>query len=115
MPFDWSIKIRGTPGKPAQFVPQGGNLGDPLHVKRNDTVSWGNETDDAHQPWPTDPQHNLLSVPPEPLLSNSIPPQQSSSPTWVVAGPSNTTTTIFYRCKLHPEVEEFGTIVIHDP
>jgi hypothetical protein len=32
MPFDWSIKIRGILGKPAQFVPQGGNPGDPLNV-----------------------------------------------------------------------------------
>src|SRR5215510_928963 len=32
MPFDWSIKIRGTFGKPVQFVPQGGNPGDPLNA-----------------------------------------------------------------------------------
>ena len=30
MAFDFSIKIRGAPGAPAQFVPQGGKAGDPL-------------------------------------------------------------------------------------
>jgi len=110
MPFDFSIKIRGAPGQPAQFVPQGGNPGDPLTVKANDIVSWGNDTGETHQPAPIDNQHNLLPVPPAPLLSNPIPPQQSSSPAWVVAGASGT--TIFYRCKSHPDREEFGTIKI---
>ena len=111
-PFDFSIKIRGAPGAPAKFVPQGGKAGDPLtNVKPDDTVSWGNETDEAHQPWPTDDQHNPLRVPPAPLLSNPIPAQQPSSPNWVVVG----TGTIFYRCKLHLDREEFGTIVFTPP
>jgi hypothetical protein len=109
MPFDFSIKIRGAPGQPAQFVPQGGNPGDALKVKAKDIVSWGNDTTDTHQPWPTDAQHNLLPAPPVPSLSNPIPPQQSSSPAWVVTGSAG---KIFYRCKTHPKVEEFGVIEI---
>lgn len=110
MKDDWSIKIRGTPGQTAQFIPQGGNAGDALPVKINDIVSWGNDSEETHQPWPTDSQHNLLPAPPTPNLSDPIPPQQSSSPAWVVKETAGT--TLFYRCKTHPDRPEFGTIKI---
>lgn len=109
MPFDFSIKIVGAPGQPAQFVPQGGNPGDPLKVKAQDIVSWGNDTQEAHQPCPTDAQHNILPVPPAPLLTEEIPAQQSSNPAWIVTGKPR---TLFYRCKTHPDRDEFGTIEI---
>jgi plastocyanin len=109
MAFDFSIKIVGVAGEPAQFVPQGGNAGAALTVKAGDIVSWGNDTTEAHQPWPTDAQHNILPVPPAPLLTKEIPAQQSSSPAWVVTGNPG---TVFYRCKTHPNRNEFGTINI---
>jgi plastocyanin len=109
MPFDFSIKITGAAGQAAQFVPQGGQAGGTLTVKVGDIVSWGNDTTEAHQPWPTDAQHNILSAPPAPLLTNEIPAQQSSNPAWVVAGNAG---TVYYRCKTHPNRNEFGTITI---
>jgi plastocyanin len=107
--FDFSIKIVGQAGQAAQFVPQGGQPGGTLTVKKNDIVSWGNDTTEAHQPWPTDAQHNLLPVPPAPMLTNEIPAQQSSSQGWVVTGNAG---TLYYRCKTHPNRNEFGTITI---
>ena len=62
--FNLSIKIVGQAGQAAQFVPQGGQAGGTLTVKAGDIVSWGNDTTEAHQPWPTDDQHNMLTVPP---------------------------------------------------
>jgi plastocyanin len=109
MPFDFSIKITGAAGQAAQFVPQGGNAGSTLTVKANDIVSWGNDTTEAHHPWPTDAQHNFLSVTPATMLTNEIPAQQGSSPAWVVTGNPG---TVFYRCKTHPNRNEFGTITI---
>ena len=109
MAFDFSIKITGAEGQAAQFVPQGGSAGSALQVRVGDIVSWGNTTTEAHQPWPTDSQHNLLQVPPAPMLTNAIPAQQGSNPAWVVAGSPG---TVFYRCKTHPNRNEFGTITI---
>ncbi|MEN3375797.1 MAG: hypothetical protein V7604_1152 [Hyphomicrobiales bacterium] len=109
MAFDFSIKIVGAAGKPAQFVPQGGNPGGTLTVKASDIVSWGNNTTEAHHPWPTDAQHNFLAVMPATMLTNEIPAQQSSSPAWVVTGAEG---TLYYRCKTHPDRNEFGTITI---
>jgi plastocyanin len=104
MPFDFTIRIIGGPGVPAQFVPQGANPGDPLVVKVGDTVSWGNDTKNPHQPVPVDADGN----PQAPHLSDQIEPMQSSSPAWVVAGIAGT--TIHYRCKLHDG--ETGMITI---
>jgi plastocyanin len=108
MAFDWSIKIEGASGANAQFVPQGGAPGSPLNVKVNDIVSWGNNTPETHQPWPTDSSYNLQPAPPNPNLSDPIFAQQSSSPAWVVVG----TGTVYYRCKTHPNRSELGQIVI---
>ena len=108
MPFDFSVKISGPVGAPAAFIPQGGNAGDPLTVKVNDTVTWGNDTNVSHLPWPTDSQHNLLPLPFAPELSQPIAGQQSSN-TWVVVGKPG---RIDYRCAEHPHAEEFGTVVI---
>ncbi|MEN3381310.1 MAG: hypothetical protein V7608_1354, partial [Hyphomicrobiales bacterium] len=70
---------------------------------------WGNNTTEAHHPWPTDAQHNFLAVMPATMLTNEIPAQQSSSPAWVVTGAEG---TLYYRCKTHPDRNEFGTITI---
>jgi plastocyanin len=107
--FDFSIKIVGQAGQAAQFVPQGGQPGGTLTVKAGDIVSWGNDTEEVHQPWPTNAQHVIPPGPPVPLLTNEIPAQQSSSPAWVVTGSAG---TLYYRCKTHPNRKEFGTITI---
>lgn len=108
MGFDWSIKIEGAPGVAAKFVPQGGQAGDPLNAKVGDIVSWGNNTQETHQPWPTDSNYVLQPDPPNPKLSDPIFQQQSSSPAWNVAGSG----TVYYRCKTHPTRPELGRIVI---
>ena len=107
--FDFSIKITGAAGQAAQFTPQGGSPGSTLTAKAGDIVSWGNDTTEAHHPWPTDAQHNFLPVTPATMLTNEIPAQQSSSPAWVVTGNAG---TVYYRCKTHPNRNEFGTITI---
>jgi len=111
MAFDWSIMIQGAAGATAQFVPQGGAPGSPLAVKPNDIVSWGNDTPETHQPWPTDSSYNLQPAPPNPNLSDPIFAQQSSSPAYVVPGDAKPG-TIYYRCKTHPNRPEYGQIVI---
>jgi plastocyanin len=108
MPFNFTIRIIGGPGVPAQFVPQGANPGDPLVVKVGDTVTWGNDTRVPHQPVPVDAGENSQA----PHLSDQIEPLQSSSPTWVV--PDGTEgMTIHYRCKLHDG--ETGMITVFAP
>jgi hypothetical protein len=106
MPFDFTIRIIGKAGQAAQFVPQGGNVGSSLTVNVNDTVSWGNDTDEEHHP--------VADPPPPPLLSNPIPPRQASSPAWVAAVPAGTVrpATIRYRCATHPDRDEVGTIIV---
>jgi plastocyanin len=108
MPFSFSIKIRGPAGA-ATFDPN------PLSVKPDDDVSWGNCTNDAHHPWPTRENGDLLTDAEvtgsnaQKYLSDEIPGQQSSRPSWIAFKPE-VTTTIFYCCKIHPT--ERGKIII---
>jgi hypothetical protein len=106
MPFDFVIRIT------TQFVPQGAKAGEPLRVKVGDSVSWGNDTRETHQPWPTDADHNPLPEPPTHFPSDPIPPMQSSRAPWVVpplpVGIAEE--TIHYCCKVHNE--EIGTIIV---
>ena len=116
---DWSIKIVAgeNPGDPAAFVPdlEGANPGDPLVASRGDLVSWNNTTRDRHRPWPAGsdfaPVLPESSVPRQSkyYLSDPIPPDDSSRPSWVVSPPASGN-TIFYCCLLHPE--EHGQIQI---
>jgi plastocyanin len=105
MPFNLTVRIEGQIGEPANFVPQ-----DLTPVKVNDTVSWGNDTLEEHQPWPTDSHGNLLPGPPTPFLSNRIPAKSPSNFTWTVNVPAGT--TIRYRCAVHPERNEVGSIEV---
>jgi len=119
---DWSIKIvPAASGHGAEFVPDldGFGPGDPLPAQQDDLVTWGNMTDDTHQPWPTDSSYQPLSeavVLPRGsvnYLSDPIPPQESSRPSYDVSQPSTKPNawTVYYFCKLHPDVEsERGTI-----
>lgn len=113
---DWSIKIvPAKSGKGAAFQPdlQGYKPGDPLPVQQDDLVTWNNSTKHQHQPWMTDANYNPIT--PDPArgtanyLSDPIPPNQSSRPSWDVIGPPASTPnaqtwTIYYYCKLHPTV-----------
>ena len=120
---DWSIKIVQT-GSGAAFVPDlaGAKPGDPLQAQQDDLVTWNNITNDSHQPWPSDANYNPLpdsQVLPRGsanYLSDVIPPQSSSRPSYDVAQPAGPppppTWTVYYCCKLHPGVaSERGTIV----
>jgi len=83
MPFDFSIKITGAAGQAAQFVPKR-QRGSTLKVKAADIVSWA--TTPGGITLADDAQHNFLPVTPATMLTNEIPPQQSSNPAWVVTG-----------------------------
>lgn len=124
---DWSIKIvSASSGGGAAFQPDvpGFNVGDPLPAQQDDLVSWSNTTDDTHQPWPTDSNYNPLSeaqVLPRGsanYLSDPIPPDESSRPSYDVSQPTPTppakppsSWTVYYFCKRHPTVTtERGTI-----
>ena len=118
---DWSIKIVQTE-KGAAFQPdlQGFGPGATLPAQTDDLVSWANLTDETHQPWMTD--SNYQPITPDPArgtakyMSDPIPPNQSSRPSWDVIGPASATPTpppqmTYYFCKLHPDVQsERGTI-----
>ena len=114
---DWSIKIQQA-GAQAEFVPQlqpGGPTG--LNVSTGDVVSWNNATAEAHQPWPADSNYQPL---PESevtrgtssYLSDIIPPDHSSRPSWIAASPPGVAipATVYYVCRLHPN--EHGVITI---
>jgi hypothetical protein len=118
---DWSIKIVQADSG-AAFVPDlyGAKPGDALQAQQDDLVTWNNTTNDAHQPWPSDanydplPDSQVLPRGSAAYLSDVIPAQGSSRPSYDVAQPAGqpATWTVYYCCKLHPEVpSERGTIV----
>jgi hypothetical protein len=115
---DWSIRIQQA-GAQAAFVPQlqpGGPTG--LNVSTGDVVSWNNATAQAHQPWPADSSYQPLSAAQvgqsgDPnYLSDLIPPDHSSRPSWIATPSPVTDKTVYYVCKLHPN--EHGVITITD-
>lgn len=118
---DWSIKIvPAASGSGAAFQPdlQGYAPGAPLPAQQDDLVTWANTTGQTHQPSMTDSTYKPIT--PDPVrgtknyMSDPIPPNQSSRPSWDVIGPSRAgdqNWTIYYFCKLHPNEEsERGTI-----
>lgn len=119
---DWSIKIISAgPGCGAAFEPDlvGFGPGDALPAQQDDLVTWANMTEETHQPWPTDSNYKPLSeaqVLPRGsanYMADPIPPKESSRPSYDVSQPSSkpNTWTVYYFCKLHPDVEsERGTI-----
>lgn len=118
---DWSIKIVQTK-KGAAFQPdlQGYKPGAPLPAQQDDLVTWANTTGQTHQPSMTDSSYKPIT--PDPArgtgnyMSDPIPANQSSRPSWDVIGPpannpNAQSWTIYYFCKLHPnEQSERGTI-----
>jgi hypothetical protein len=120
---DWSIKIINTPNG-AAFVPDlfgaqpgspvGSQPGSPLAAQVDDLVTWNNTTDQPHWPWPTDQNFKPLpdsqvSVQAGNYLSDQIPPNRSSRPSYDVNMPA-TGNTIYYCCKLNPQMR--GTITV---
>jgi hypothetical protein len=118
---DWSIKIvAGTfPDNLATFVVDRTDVtpGAPLVAAPNDLVSWNNTTDETHQPWPANPDGTPIlpvsSVPRDSTnyLSDPIPQNSSSRPSWLVPTPaSGASNTFLYCCLLHPK--EQGQVII---
>jgi hypothetical protein len=121
--LDWSIHIVKVTGGSAfqPWVPNS-HPGDPAKAQILDIVTWGNDTEEVHQPWPT--ENNTPNGAPAAsnapgsklFFSEPIPPGGSSTPQYVVpkALPSGTAlgagSVIYYCCKNHPT--ERGQIVI---
>ena len=117
--LDWNISIVPS-GTGAAFQPNlpGAKPGDPLNAQESDIVSWGNRTNEVHQPWPTvgnlpngDPVPKPPTGNPPGYLSDPIPPNDSSRPQFVV--PGTPPATIYYCCFYHPT--ERGQIIIVPP
>jgi len=118
---DWSIKIvPAASGGGAAFVPDiiGFGPGDALPAQQDDLVTWSNLSEETHQPWPTDssfnplPETEVLPRGSANYMSDPIPPHQSSRPSYDVSQPTPpppakppTEWTVYYFCKLHPDLE----------
>jgi hypothetical protein len=118
---DWSIRI--VPGVHAEdlaiFAVDRNDVkpGAPLVADPNDLVSWNNTTDQTHQPWPANADGTPIlpasSVPRNApnYLSDPIPQNSSSRPSWLVPTPAKGASNTFrYCCLLHPR--EQGHIII---
>ena len=123
------VQLDGTAG----FQPDipGSQPGDPLEVDRGEGVTWNNQTNNAHWPWPVDEQGNLLSeadaIRCKMYLSDRIPAGQVSTPIYNVdpmfspqpeldpptPPPDVPPPTIKYVCRLHRQ--ERGSIVVRNP
>jgi hypothetical protein len=113
---DWTVKIVPASAGGGKFSPTA------QQAQQDDLVCWNNTTNETHQPWPTDDEYNPLDVSrSSPLyLSDPIPPNRSSRPSYDVAQPSPVppskdppaTWTIYYYCATHPErTNERGMIL----
>ena len=105
---EWSVRIvsAGTVG--AAFEPRvpGGTPGSQLLAQAGDVVTWGNATDETHQPWPLDanghplPAANPPSATPG-YMSDPIVAQGSSQPRYVIAVGETVGAVIDYCCLTH--------------
>lgn len=90
----------------------------PLSAQQNDVVCWTNNTGETHQPWPLDANGKPLPASSTPrgsanYLSDPIPPNRSSRPSYIVVQPSGNPPTwkLNYYCATHPQRQsERGTI-----
>ena len=100
---DFSIKIvpvdPSNPAGPARFKPQDGQPGQPQEVWVDSNVTWNNDTDAVHQPWPTDtnykPYDKVERTDPA-YMSDEIPARQGSRPTFNVG---TKITLLHYYCR----------------
>jgi hypothetical protein len=95
----WSINIvpGDQPGDPAQFTCELQPNAPPnmILAETKDAVTWSNETDVPHQiEIPEDKSGSAF-------VSEEIPPNHSSRPTYLCAAPQNGA-YIVYSCTLHP-------------
>jgi hypothetical protein len=109
---DWTVKIVEESAGGAKFSPSA------QQTQQDDLVCWNNQTNETHQPWPTDKNYDPLDVSrssPQ-YLSDPIPPKRSSRPSYDVAQPAvkppPPAWTIDYYCATHPErTSERGQIL----
>jgi plastocyanin len=108
----WCITISGNP---ATFVPdvysESPTPPAGLQAQVGDTVSWNNQSEEQHQPWETDVNHVLQGTA---GICDVIEPWEPSTPGYVLQLPTGTKApvTISYRCAVHRDRDEFGTIDI---
>jgi hypothetical protein len=120
-----SIKIVQLQNGTVAFQPDipGAKPGQPLGVDLGEHVTWNNETNQAHWPWPTDTQGNLLSeadaIARRFYLADDVPAGRVSKPIYNVdpqfsppAPPDVPPPTITYVCKHHQQ--EQGSIVVRN-
>src|ERR1051326_2083279 len=104
---DWKININDGSGGSAEFVPgvAGAKAGDPLEAMQDDLVTWANNTQQTHQPWPATSGWAPLPDDQVPrtsslYLSDPIAPSGSSRPSYDVSQPSGSPSqwTVYYIC-----------------
>ena len=114
---EWSIKIVSSGGV-TSFSPRA------RQTLAGDMVSWGNTTDETHQPWPFDDEGNPLPASQVArtsanYLSDHIPPDNSSRPSYIVPTPPGNPPPLWvlnYGCACHPTSQsERGQIFIAAP
>ncbi|HUP63144.1 MAG TPA: hypothetical protein VNA69_22325 [Thermoanaerobaculia bacterium] len=98
---DWSIKITliPSPSTPSEG-PTTGFVPSPQQVLVDDLISWNNQTNGEHQPWPLDSNGKPAATG---WGVNPVPKDASSNPAYNVA--SSPTGIVKYGCKLHLDSE----------
>ena len=120
MPSIRIVELNGTTGFQPADIP-GGQPGDPVDVDRGASITWNNETNQPHWPWPVDAQGNLLSeadaITHNMYLCDRIPAGQVSVPICDVnpnfSPPDVPPPAVNYVCRLHRT--ERGSIVVRNP
>jgi hypothetical protein len=128
----WAIHIVSTPSG-VHFQPwvPNANPGDAAHAQVGDIVTWGDDTGETHQPWPT--EGNTENGGPatsnvagstfyysDPMAANGssrpqyvIPAQLPATPPATQPTPVAAGTVFYYCCKNHPTTaSERGRIII---
>jgi hypothetical protein len=102
----WSINIvpSENPGDPAQFsCPLQPNAPpNTIYAETDDAVTWSNQTGETQQ----------IQIPPganPTFVTEEIPPDHSSRPTYLCAAPQSGT-DILYCCTLHPHEQGIITL-----
>ena len=100
--LDWSIRIVAVSQTLAGLKPDvlNAQVGDMLQAQKFDIVTWGNTTNDVHQPIRTDNGQALC----EPIAGGA-----SSKPQFVVL--DDVGTTIAYTCRYHKDERGYIRVV----
>jgi plastocyanin len=99
--LDWSIRIVAVSQTLAGFKPDvlNAQVGDMLQAQKYDIVTWGNTTNDTHQPIRDNGQ----------ALCEPIAGGASSKPQFVVLDDPGT--TIAYTCRYHKDEKGYIKVV----